>query len=148
MPRNNALGFVSFSESDEYYSHNIDYIKHEICVNLAGRIAQTKQFGNHGIDSGASSDLDNANRLAYAAITRYGMDESLKNLSVTILDEKESAYKNELIFERMQVWLKEATETTESLVNEHWKAIESLAKHLIEEEQVDEKTLDKILKLK
>ena len=146
MPRNKSLGFVSFSETTEYYSHNVDYIKNEICVSLAGRISQMKQFHTHGMDSGASSDLEHANHLAYLAISRYGMDTALVNLNVNILSNNEKHYENPQIFERMQVWLKEQSERTEALVNTHWKSIEVLAKHLIAHEQVDEQTLAQIMK--
>ena len=46
----------------------------------------------------------------------------------------------------MQVWLHELTTKTQEIVRENWKFIETLAKQLIEDEQVDEKTLDEILR--
>ena len=150
MPRNDALGFVSFSESDEYYSYNIDIIRSEICVSLAGRASQIQKFGSYGMDTGASSDLKTASKLAYLAITRYGMDEELSNLNVGVLDEQyqhKNAYKNDIIFTRMNAWIRELTQETKKLVEENWNAIESLAKVLVEAEVVDEKQLDKLLKI-
>ena len=149
MPRNDALGFVSFSENDEYYSYNIDIIRSEICVSLAGRASQIQKFGTSGMDTGASSDLKNASRLAYLAISRYGMDEELRNLNVGILDEQhpyKNAYKNDMIFSRMNAWISELTQETKKLVEENWNAIEALAKVLVDAEVVDEKQLDKLLK--
>ena len=144
MPRRDALGFVSFSESNEYYSYNKEIIKNEICVSLAGRVAQMKRFGIQGMDSGAASDLRTAYSLAYQAITRYGMDEKLVNLNITVLDER-YGYKNDLIFERMQAWVEELSEETKKLVDQHWESIEALAKLLLNIEIVDEKQLDKLL---
>ena len=146
MPRNNALGFVSFSENDTYFNQTKDYFENQICVSLAGRAAQMKKFGKAGIDSGASSDLEHANKLAYKAISRFGMDEETFNLNVTIFDQEKEIFTNEIIFERMQVWLKELTIKTEKIVDENWSTIETLASLLVEDEQADEKQLDEILK--
>jgi len=146
MPRNNALGFVSFSENDTYFNQTKEYFENQICVSLAGRASQMRKFAKAGIDSGASSDLKNANRLAYIAISRYGMDDKTFNLNVTIFDKEKEIFNNEIIFERMQVWLKELTIKTEKIVDENWSAIETLASLLVEDEQADEKQLDEILK--
>ena len=144
MPRNNALGFVSFSESDKYINQTKEYFQNRICVSLAGRIAQAKKFGKLNIDSGAYSDLKSANELIYHAITRYGMDDMLSNINVSIFDEKESVYKNDIIFQRMQVWLDELTLKTEKIINENWILIEKLATTLVKEEQLDGDVLDKL----
>ena len=144
MPRNNALGFVSFSESDKYINQTKGYFESNICVSLAGRIAQAKKFGKENIDSGARSDLESANKLIYKAITRYGMDDILTNLNVSIFDEKENIYRNDMIFQRMQVWLTELTLKTEKVIDDNWETIEKLAIILIDKEQVDGRLLDEL----
>lgn len=146
MPRSNALGFVSFSENEHYINQTKGYFENKICISLAGRIAQAEKFGSENIDSGASSDLEYANKLIYQAITRYGMDESLVNLNVNLFDTHQSVYKNDMIFQRMQVWLNELTKRTETIVQENWKSIETLANLLVEKEQVDGEFLTELLK--
>ena len=147
MPRDNTLGFVSFNvERDEHSSSNVYDIKNEICVALAGRVAQMKKFGESGMDYGAISDLKSANRLAYKAIAYLGMDNELKNLSIDIFDTDDKYLENKEIPTRVQVWIDTETKRTQSLVNEYWSSIESLAKKLIVDEIVDEETLDEIIK--
>jgi len=146
MPRANALGFVSFAmETDEHNSNDLEYMKNQIYVLLAGRVAQEQRFKSLGTDAGASSDLQKANKLVYLAITRYGMDEELKNINTSMFDTNTSAFSNELIFKRQEIWVQKATEKTEALVQKHWKSIDSLAKALMKEEFIDGRFLDDYL---
>ncbi|MDF1879873.1 AAA family ATPase [Sulfurimonas sp. MAG313] len=143
IPRSNSLGFVSFSkEIDEYNANDKASLKNEIYVLLAGRASQEKCFKSLGIDAGASSDLKKANELIYKAITRYGMDDVLKNIHTSIFDSSSSLYTNEVIFKRQEAWIKEATKMTESLVKKHWSSIEFLAKDLLKKEVIEGNTLD------
>jgi ATP-dependent Zn protease len=144
MPRSNALGFVSFAmENDQYNANDITYLKNEIYVLLAGRVAQEMKFNSLGIDAGASSDLNKANQLIYKAITRYGMDDVLKNINTSMFDTNTSLYQNNTIFKRQEFWISEATEKTKQLVKEYWTSIEALAKTLLEKEFIDGSFLDK-----
>ena len=97
MPRNDALGFVSYSESEKYINQTKEYFESKICVSLAGRVAQAKKFGNENIDTGASSDLKSANRLIYYAITEFGMDDVLKNINVNLFHKRGNIFKNDII---------------------------------------------------
>ena len=146
MPRHNALGFVSFSESDKYNNSTKIYFQNQICVALAGRIAQAKKFGEEHIDSGAHSDLKTANTIAYQAITRYGMDETLLNMNIDIFDAQNQRFSNEIIFERVQEWIRTLSEQTKDLVEKNWHYIDPLAQKLLEDEQIDGKVLDDIIK--
>jgi len=146
MPRANALGFVSFSiENDDYHATDLSSLKNEVYVLLAGRAAQEKKFGALGIDAGASSDLKKANQYIYKAITRYGMDEKLKNINTSMFDTKASLYSNDIIFTRQEVWINEASAKTKRLVEIYWKSIEALAKDLLKKEVIDGKALGNYL---
>lgn len=148
MPRNNTLGFVSFNaEIDEHISSSVRDIKNEICVALAGRAAQMKKFGEDGMDYGAISDLKYANKLAYKAIAYLGMDNELKNLNIDIFDGENKYLNNRDIPKRVQAWIEVETKRTHILVDKHWKSIDQLAKKLIIDEMVDDKTLDSIIRV-
>ena len=146
MPRNNALGFVSFSESDKYTNSTKVYFQNQICIALAGRIAQAREFGGENIDSGAHSDLKTANAIAYRAITRYGMDDTLVNMNLSTFDAENQLFSNKIIFERVQEWISTLSVHTKNIVNENWHHIDQLAKILLKDEQIDGKVLDDILK--
>jgi len=141
-PRDKALGFVSYSNEDNYKNMTKNDIKKDIQISLAGRYAQIKKYGEEGIDTGASSDLANATRLAYLAITSFGMDEKLKNLNISQIDGLEN---NLHLKDRIQAWLDEAEKNVKILIDENWDKIEKVANKLLEEESIDEKEMMEII---
>ncbi len=141
-PRGNALGFVSY-DTQAYQNHSKVWFQNSICVALAGRAAEMKQYASEGIESGASSDLIKANRLAYIAIAELGMDEKLFNISLKGYGEHKLYTQH--IEQCIQQWIQDATRRTEDLVQKHWKSIERLAKQLLKDEVVEEKELESLL---
>jgi SpoVK/Ycf46/Vps4 family AAA+-type ATPase len=100
-PRKKSLGFVAY-EFKEDVQHDIDELKNIICVALGGRIAESKQFNNQGINSGASSDLDKAIQIAYTMVAEYGMIDNIKStyfdkLKTTLFADKCEQQMSELI---------------------------------------------------
>ncbi|MBU3938046.1 AAA family ATPase, partial [bacterium] len=53
VPRNNALGFVSYDQDADLSNLTRQEIKNKLCVAFAGREAQLKEYGEEGFDSGA-----------------------------------------------------------------------------------------------
>jgi len=148
MPRGNALGFVSYDkESAQYRQYNRQEVLDSICVFLAGRIAQTRQFPEFGDDAGASSDLEQANSLAMQAITKLGLDEKLGNVVVSFDGKTPSLVDSKVLLERVQAWLQEAEEQCVKVIDEHWDKVDALAKYLIEEEVITGEKLREEFKL-
>lgn len=147
VPRNDALGFVSYNVDDMTQNLTFEDIKHKVCVAFAGRVAQIKQFGKQeGIDSGASSDLDMATRLLYYALAIVGMGESIGYINISsIKDQLSEGGLNLQIEERIQELTKELKKVTTDLVEKHWEKICKVAQVLIKNEFVDEKEFLQIL---
>jgi len=139
-PRDKALGFVSYSNEDNYKNLSKEDIKKEIQILLAGRFAQFKKYGDKGIDSGASDDLDKATKLIHLAVTTLGMDEEIGHLNISNID-IDFNIKN-----RIKAWIKEAEENIKTLIDENWDKIENVANKLLEEESIDEDELIGIIK--
>ena len=137
MPRANALGFVSYDpESIVHRQMNRKEVLDTMSVALAGRIAQSKQFPEHGDDSGASSDLQQATRWALHAIYQLGLDEKVGHAVLSAQDSLPSIAEGGMALERVQAWLDAAEKQCREAVEKHWNLIDQLAKHLIEEEVV------------
>lgn len=145
-PRSEALGFVSYHNEDYIDATSKDELFNDICVLLAGRIADIEKFGDSGLETGAINDLEIANMQAYAAISLFGMDEELGYINISGID---SVYdKNVLatkIDERLLVWMQKARQKTENEVKRFWPAIEAVAKELIIKEMIDGEELRKII---
>lgn len=145
-PRSEALGFVSYHSEDYIDATSKEELFNDICVLLAGRLADIEQFGDSGLETGAINDLEVANMQAYAAIALFGMDEELGYINVTGID---SVYdKNVLsskIDERLLVWIEKARTKAQSEVKRLWPAIQAVAQELIAKEMIDGEELKKII---
>lgn len=141
-PRSDALGFVSYDTQD-YQNHTKAWFEQRICVALAGRLAEMHEYGAEGIEGGASSDLKQANSLAYTAVAKLGMDTRLFNICV-------ESYEKQLLFqvqieEIILEWLHQLTQKTQELIDTHWKKIDQLAKKLMDVEVVEGEEIEKLV---
>jgi len=143
VPRNNALGFVSYNKDENYDSLTRQDIKHKLCVAFAGREAQLREYAEEGLDSGASSDLEMATKYAHYAIATLGMGESTGyiNTSSFISTTQEETLFKDAIEKELRVWLDEAQVRTQNLVAKYWDKIIALANLLQEKEIVSEQEL-------
>jgi len=155
-PAANNEHFVSENYNDVQDNMTVKDFKDKICVSLAGRTAQIKQFGEiDGMDTGASNDLQQATRDAYTAIAHYGMDKEVGYFNINgVMDAKEKTFNtkdtrhyHKKIDTALERWMLEGEKNTTDLVNKHWDMILKLSKSLLEKEIIYEDELDKMLKL-
>ena len=153
-PTDNNAHFVSQNYNDIQDNMTVKDFKYKICVSLAGRTSQIKLFGAiDGIDTGASNDLQQATRDAYAAIAYYGMDQEVGYININgVVDAKENSsngketkHYHEKIDIALEKWMIEGQKNTTDLVNKHWNIIEKLSKLLFEKEIIYADELDEIL---
>ncbi|MCB9422196.1 MAG: ATP-dependent zinc metalloprotease FtsH [Ardenticatenaceae bacterium] len=74
VPRGRAGGYVMPLPEDRFV-HSREYFNDQITMALGGRASEEVFFGR--ITTGASSDLQQATRMARAMIMQYGMSDSL-----------------------------------------------------------------------
>lgn len=140
--RGDAYGFVAYSaDSDHTRPFNRQEAMDHLCVKLAGRIAQLRQFPasskQGGGDSGATADLASATELAWLAITRWGLDEEFGWISLAPFNAPLPAAWLERAQLRVDAWLAEARTRTAELVEGYWSTIELLAQRLLADETLD-----------
>lgn len=71
MRRSKALGYVQYMPDNDRFSFTLKQAIGRIVSSLAGRAAQEVLLNT--IDTGASNDFEQANRLARQMVTRWGM---------------------------------------------------------------------------
>jgi cell division protease FtsH len=76
-PRGEAMGFALFGRQDRAL-HDQSHLHEAMISALGGRAAEQLVFGR--VSSGAKNDLEQVNSIARAAVTEYGMSESLGQL--------------------------------------------------------------------
>ena len=79
VPRGTAaLGYAQYTPKEQYL-YNTDQLMDQLCMTLGGRASEEIFFGK--ISTGASNDLQQITKTAYAMITVYGMNEKVGNIS-------------------------------------------------------------------
>lgn len=77
VPRGRALGMVMQLPEGDRYSMKYQQMVDRIAIMAGGRVAEELIFGKQNITSGASSDIEQATKLARAMVTRWGFSDVL-----------------------------------------------------------------------
>ena len=77
IPRGRALGMVMQLPERDQLSMTYEQMTSRLAILMGGRVAEEIIFGKEKITSGASSDIDQATRLARAMVTKWGFSDQL-----------------------------------------------------------------------
>ncbi|HEX8472283.1 MAG TPA: ATP-dependent zinc metalloprotease FtsH [Brevundimonas sp.] len=77
VPRGQALGMVMQLPEGDRYSMKYQQMVDRIAIMAGGRVAEEIIFGKQNITSGASSDIQQATKLARRMVTQWGFSEIL-----------------------------------------------------------------------
>lgn len=81
IPRGRALGMVMQLPEGDRYSMSYKWMVSRLAIMMGGRVAEEIKFGKENITSGASSDIDQATKLARAMVTRWGFSDKLGHVA-------------------------------------------------------------------
>ena len=77
IPRGRALGMVMQLPERDKLSMSYEQMTSRMAILYGGRVAEEIIFGKNKVTSGASSDIEQATRLARAMVTKWGYSEKL-----------------------------------------------------------------------
>ncbi|MEZ5812501.1 MAG: ATP-dependent zinc metalloprotease FtsH [Rhizobiaceae bacterium] len=77
IPRGRALGMVMQLPEGDRYSMSYKWMVSRLAIMMGGRVAEEIKFGKDNITSGASSDIEQATKLARAMVTQWGFSDKL-----------------------------------------------------------------------
>ncbi|MBP1885269.1 ATP-dependent zinc metalloprotease FtsH [Sinorhizobium mexicanum] len=77
IPRGRALGMVMQLPEGDRYSMSYKWMISRLAIMMGGRVAEEITFGKENITSGASSDIEQATKLARAMVTQWGFSDQL-----------------------------------------------------------------------
>jgi len=148
VPRGTAaLGYAQYTPKEQYL-YNTDQLTDQLCMTLGGRASEEIFFGK--ISTGASNDLQQITKTAYAMITVYGMNSKIGNISFYDPAQDNSFIKpysektGEMIDEEVRKLIEAAYIRTKALLIDKKYEVETLAKELLVKEvlfQSDVETL-------
>ncbi len=151
MPAENYLGITVFDSLEDTItiSPSMEYYLDEIAFHLAGRVAE-KKYSN-SMNSGASSDLEVATKLAYNLVMKYGMMENFGKNRIYIdtnnfIMTSEKVVNN--VNEEIDRIIAKAYARAEQILKENQEYLTKLVNQLMKKGILTKKELDKIFEKK
>ena len=155
IPRGRALGVTMQLPTEDRYSMTNSHILDNICVLLAGRVAEELFMGH--MTTGASNDFDRATNMARRMVTQWGMS---KNMGTMVYGEEEgevflgrSVTTHKQVSEKtmrevdaeIRVIIDTQYEKARELLNNNREKVEIMSKALLEWETIDESQINDII---
>ncbi|ABP00236.1 predicted protein [Ostreococcus lucimarinus CCE9901] len=136
VPRGQALGMVmQLPEKDELQMTRRQLLA-MLDVTMGGRVAEELIFGSEEITTGASSDLQQATRLAREMVTRYGMSEKVGLASQDYASDELSSETRQLIEIEVKAMLDAAYKRAKDLLTQHEGDLHTIARRLLDSESL------------
>ncbi|MBL4732603.1 MAG: ATP-dependent zinc metalloprotease FtsH [Rhizobiaceae bacterium] len=144
IPRGRALGMVMQLPEGDRYSMSYKFMISRLAILMGGRVAEEMKFGKENITSGASSDIEQATKLARAMVTQWGYSDELglvsygENQQEVFLGHSVAQTKNvseataQTIDSEVRRLIDEAYSTAKSILKKKKKDWEALAEGLLE----------------
>ena len=127
IPRGRALGMVMQLPEGDRYSMSYKWMISRLVIMMGGRVAEEIKFGKENITSGASSDIEQATKLARAMVTRWGFSDKLGHVAYG--DNQE------------EVFLGHSVARTQNVSEETAQIIDAEVRRLIDEAYVEAKRI-------
>ncbi|MDD3800873.1 MAG: ATP-dependent zinc metalloprotease FtsH [Desulfuromonas thiophila] len=155
IPRGRALGVTMYLPTEEKYSQNREELVAAICALLGGRVAEEICIGT--VTTGASNDIERVTNLARKMVCEWGMSDALGTLAFgekegeVFLGKDMGHVKNyseataQSIDAEIQKIVRQAYETTRTILQTHRPVLERMAQELLERETIDAEDIQRIL---
>ncbi|XP_030898029.1 ATP-dependent zinc metalloprotease YME1L1 [Leptonychotes weddellii] len=144
MPRGPTLGHVSLLPENDRWNETRAQLLAQMDVSMGGRVAEELIFGTDHITTGASSDFDNATKIAKRMVTKFGMSEKLGVMTYSdtgkLSPETQSAIEQEI-----RILLRDSYERARHILKTHAKEHKNLAEALLTYETLDAKEIQIVL---
>ncbi|MFT4074069.1 MAG: ATP-dependent zinc metalloprotease FtsH [Asticcacaulis sp.] len=152
IPRGRALGMVMQLPEGDRYSQNFTQMTSELAILMGGRCAEEIILGKEGITSGASSDIQQATRLAKAMVTRWGYSDELGYVNYKMGEDEYGALGRDVsevtaqkIDEEVKRLVKAGHDDAMRILTENLDGLHRLAKTLLEFETLTGDEIAKVL---
>ncbi|EGF93366.1 metalloprotease [Asticcacaulis biprosthecium C19] len=152
IPRGRALGMVMQLPEGDRYSQNYVQMTSRLAILMAGRVAEEIIFGKEKVTSGASSDIQQATRLAKAMVTRWGYSDTLGLVNYKDSEDEHGVFGRDVsestsqkIDEEIRRLVQTGYDDAKRILTENLDGLHRLAKTLLEIETLTGDEIAKIL---
>ncbi len=145
IPRGNAAGYTRMLPEDTYEHTSRSKLLDTIAMALGGRAAEALLLED--ICTGATSDLQNATKIAHSIVTEYGMSDAIGPVYLAGEQEvfigkswgQQRNYSEDVaarVDTEVRRIMEEQSERAMKVIDEHRDAVERIAAALLEREQL------------
>ena len=144
IPKGRALGLVMRLPTSDQFSITIEKLKADLAVAMGGRVAEEMIFGYEKVTSGASSDIQQATRMARAMVREWGMSDkvgpinysgdSQEMYSQQAPQKLHSVNTEDLIDKEIKRFVDEGHKKAKKILTTHKDQLHKIAKTLLEKE--------------
>lgn len=147
IPRGLALGMVMRLPVTDRISVSRIKLEADLSVCAGGRIAEELIFGKEKVTTGASSDIEQATRIANMMVVEWGMSDKLGFLSYNEegVNKKLSAATAKIIDDEVREIVDRTYKRAESILRNNMNALGLLAEGLLEHETLSGEDIRKII---
>ncbi|MBX3574297.1 MAG: ATP-dependent zinc metalloprotease FtsH [Mesorhizobium sp.] len=158
IPRGRALGMVMQLPEGDRYSISYTWMVSRLVIMMGGRVAEELKFGKENITSGASSDIQQATKLARSMVTQWGFSDKLgrvaygENQEEVFLGHSVARTQNvseetaQIIDAEVRRLIDEAYEEARAILTKHKKQWIAIAEGLLEYETLSGDEIAQIMK--
>lgn len=156
IPRGMALGLTMQLPVEDRLSVSRTHLKHQICILLAGRVAEDLVFQE--ITSGASNDIERATKIARKMVCELGMSDEVGPLHLAESNQpiflgrdfstrndisNETAHKIDSEIHKLISW---AFNKSKEILTEHRDVLDRCSKALLERETINAEEFELLVK--
>ena len=150
IPRGQALGMVVRIPENDRIHMSRQKLKADMAIASGGRVSEELIFGSENITTGASSDIEQASRIARLMITHWAMSDRLGFLFYGEdrkyqMSDNISSETQKIIDEEVRKLTDQAYQTAKNILEGNKPALELLAQGLLEHETLSVEEIRKII---
>lgn len=135
LPRGQALGVTLVIPTEDKRLHRKSELQNRIVMLLAGRAAEKAYF--HEVSSGASSDLQEATRIALSMVSALGMGPHSDLATLSVMRDAGIEVDPTPTLLQVNALLREQEAICDALLHEHRVAMDTVIARLLEAETID-----------
>lgn len=117
-----------------------------IDVCMGGKVAEQLIYGEDGVSTGASSDIQQATNLAYHMVTQAGMSDLLGNIDLSSNYNRLSTDTKQKIEGEVRRIIEAGKDRATKLLTEKRTELDRLATALVEYETLDKAEMEKVIR--
>lgn len=138
-----AGGFSMNIPKDRFYLNKTE-LQNRIKISIAGRAAEELIFGKDYITTGASNDIEKATDDLKNYVMRYGMDDELGLINLSVITGHEG-YVSDDVIKKLQKYMNQFYVETMEVLESKKDILEEIATQLLDKETLDEDELNEIV---